>query len=342
MSEKNYISNVEAPGPVDWAEIACDLVSQNKRCVLIFVTSHEGSTPRETGAWALVSDDVCHGTLGGGEVEHLAMADARELLSGQKQWQRTSEKFHLGPDLGQCCGGVMDAFFEPVNVNSLSWLKQVVDVDGAGYILFPLSEPPSAPQVMAGVVPENLAETAGLHIQPLMDDRPKVVLYGAGHIGRSIAVMAAQMPVRLEVVDERPEALENISPARNIKVTQRESPPAHAKELEDADAVLIMTHNHGLDYRLCQMLIGKIDIAYLGLIGSASKAARFRNGLAKEGFCDREIEHLTCPIGRYGPLGKEPGVIALSALTEIMQILRSGQIGDTNHEANKKSIERQP
>lgn len=341
MSNKTYIANAAAPGPRDWVKPAYTLASNDKPCVLIFVSSHEGSTPREKGTWALVSDEVCLGTLGGGEVERLAIADARALLSGQRKWQRSAEEFRLGPDLGQCCGGVMSALFEPVDSTSIDWLKEVLAVNNEGYILFPVSDPHAVPQIMSGAVPHNLTETAGLHIQSLADKRPLVVLYGAGHVGRSIAVMAAQMPVRLEVVDERPEALADIPPANNITLTQADSPPSHAKELKEADAVLIMTHSHGLDYRLCQMLLGKPDITYLGLIGSETKAARFRNGLLKEGFGPEEVDHLTCPIGQNGPAGKEPGIIAIAALTEIMQILRTKQISGATHSGTSLIEERQ-
>ncbi len=326
MTTSTYISNKEAPGPVDWIGVAHDLAMRDERCVIVFVTDHQGSTPREKGTWVLVSEQKCLGTLGGGEVERMAIGEALDLLAGYKDWRRCDQKFQLGPDLGQCCGGSITTLYEPIDSTSVAWLADAGGLETQGYILFPVLEPDAIPRVMAGDIPENLSETGGIYLLPLVDNRPLVVLYGGGHVGRAIAVMAAQLPIRLEVVDEREEALVEIPPAGNVITTHRDNPPSHAKDLKGADAVLIMTHNHGLDYRLCQMLLGKPGLSYLGLIGSATKAARFCSGLSKEGFNADEIAHLTCPIGSAGPSGKEPGVIAMAACSEIMLVLRSAEI----------------
>jgi xanthine dehydrogenase accessory factor len=340
MSVSALISNAEAPGPLDWVGVAHGIVSKNERCVLVFVADHKGSTPREKGTWALVGEHQCLGTLGGGEVERTAIAEAQDLLAGRREWRRSTEKFQLGPDLGQCCGGAMVALYEPVDKHALAWLSEAASVAKQGYILFAVSEPGTPPRVMSGEVPENLNETTGVHIQPLSDDRPLVVLYGGGHVGRALAAVAAQLPIRLEIVDERKEALSEIPKAGNITTVHRDNPPSHAKELKGADAVLIMTHSHGLDYRLCQMLLGKADLAYLGLIGSATKATRFRNGLSKEGFSIEDIDHLTCPIGAAGPVGKEPGIIAIAACSEIMQVLRSNERSNVRENKNVRTMKR--
>ena len=340
MSASNHTSNNQGLGPVDWVRMAHEAATQNKRCVLVFVADHQGSTPRETGTWMLIDEQQCLGTLGGGEVERMVIAEARDLLAGNKDWRRSNEKFQLGPDLGQCCGGMMAVLFEPVDETSLDWLSDALTEVAQGYVLFPVGHSNSAPKVMSGDIPENLNRSGGAHIQLLIDERPRVVLYGGGHVGRAIAAVAAQMPVRLEVVDERQEALADIPLAPNVTTVHRDNPPSHAKELAGADAVLIMTHSHGLDYRLCQMLIGKPDIFYLGLIGSATKAARFISGLSKEGCSAEEITRLTCPIGAGGPIGKEPGIIAIAAWSEIMQVLRSAKAENMREARNVIHVKR--
>ena len=80
-----------------------------------------------------------------------------------------------------------------------------------------------------------------------------------------------------------------------------------------------MTHSHELDYQLCRALIKKNNSDFIGLIGSRSKASRFRHRLYRDGVDPKLIEKLTCPIGKAGPSGKEPGMIALATLSEIMQ-----------------------
>ena len=323
MTRNNHPFQGAAPGPTDWVRAAYEIALQNKRCVLVFVTEHKGSTPRETGAWVLISEDQCLGTLGGGEVERTAIAEAHDLLAARKKWQRTDDSFQLGPDLGQCCGGFMSALLEPIDESAIAWLEEALSVETEGYVFFPLTSRSDTPQVINDCLPDNLGETIGVHIQPLLDPRPRIVLYGGGHVGKAIAVIATQMPVRLEVVDERLDILAEIPCSNNIKISHRDNSPSHARELTDADAVLIMTHSHGLDYRLCHMLLGNTDISYIGLIGSETKSARFRSGFLKEGFHTDAIDQITCPIGAAGPNGKEPGIIAIAALNEIMQTLES-------------------
>lgn len=322
MTLPTHINNKAAPGPVDWVHLCRKLVKTGERCVLIFVTASQGSAPREGGTWALVGDAASYGTLGGGEVERVVLSDARDLLAGRKPWRRSTAKFQLGPDLGQCCGGAMSAVMEPVDGGSGEWLDKAADAVTEGYVLVPLTETDGAPRVMRGDVPENLAAGDGVHVQRLADERTHVVVYGAGHVGSAISAIAAQLPVRLQVVDEREDVLADVPGAPNVRVTHRENAVSHARDITGVDAVLVMTHSHGLDYRLCQALTGRDDIAYIGLIGSATKAARFRSALAKEGFSPSEIERLTSPIGRSGPSGKEPGTIALAAWSEILDVVR--------------------
>jgi len=321
MSAANFIFNPFAPGPADWLDTAAAIARSGDRCVLIFVARHLGSTPRETGTWALVSDRQCLGTLGGGDIERIAIGEARDLLAGRKDWARTLEEFRLGPELGQCCGGTMTAVFEPVDQGSVEWLAQADLQRRQGYVLFPVSEGESRPRVMQGNVPENLTNFGRLHVQPLADARPRIALYGCGHVGRAFVIMATQLPVRLDVIDERPEALAHISYAPNVRALHRDNPVSHARQLADTDGVLIMTHNHALDFRLCQMVLENNEISYIGLIGSLSKAARFRSALRHGGFSSDMVARLTCPIGSGSVVGKEPGVIAVAGWSEILQVL---------------------
>jgi len=314
------------PGPTDWVHRARDVATSGERCVVIIIREHHGSTPRESGTWMVVGAQWCFGTLGGGEVERVAIEDARDVLGGRKAWLRFDKKFQLGPDLGQCCGGILVALFEPVDQAAMAWLTEAMALDGQGYVMFPILDPHAPPDVFKGVAPGRAGDPAAFHVQSLIDERPVIVLYGAGHVGRAIAAVGAQMPARLEVVDERQEALADIPISENVKILHQQNPPSHAKTLSNVDAVLIMTHSHGLDYRLCQMVLGNLGLAYVGLIGSATKAMRFRRGLSEEGFSGSTLAGLTCPIGADGPVGKEPGIIAVAAWAEMMHVLRTTQI----------------
>lgn len=314
-----------AAGPNDWIGTAEGVLRRGGTAVLATIVHHLGSSPREKGCWMLVTEDLSYGSIGGGEMERTVEAASRDMLAGRADRRRVDLDYLLGPDLGQCCGGAVNVLLQPIAAGDEDWLAEAAaaSANGAGYVMFSRLDSDTKPRVMSGDIPENIFETESVHIQPLADTRPIIVIYGAGHVGRAVASMAAQLPVRMEVVDERTEALDAVPPAANVAATLFADPPSHARSVPTGAAVLVLTHSHALDYRLVRTLVTRGDLAYLGLIGSRTKGARFRNRLTREGFDDVEIARLTSPIGADGPAGKEPGVIALAVLTEIVGILRA-------------------
>ena len=89
-----------------------------------------------------------------------------------------------------------------------------------------------------------------------------------------------------------------------------------------AAAVLVMTYSHALDYRLCIALLKNEALNFVGLIGSKSKGARFRRRFdIDDGLSVDQIARLVSPIGQGNVRGKEPGLIALASLNEIMAVL---------------------
>ena len=80
---------------------------------------------------------------------------------------------------------------------------------------------------------------------------------------------------------------------------------------------LVLTYSHALDLELCHRILGH-GFARLGLIGSATKAARFRARLHDLGHLPVEIQRIACPIGDTS-LGKHPQAIALGVATELLR-----------------------
>ncbi|WP_346797960.1 xanthine dehydrogenase accessory protein XdhC [Halomonas sp. Bachu 37] len=150
-----------------------------------------------------------------------------------------------------------------------------------------------------------------------------LALFGAGHVGRWIANLAAPLPWKLLWHDSRVEAF----PAQAAHQPRLEC--RHAPRPEDAVAALpaqvhalVLTHDHGEDYQLLKALLARGDYASLGLIGSASKWASFRSRLAREGFSAAALDRVRCPIG-VGPNGhksadKTPYAIALATVAELL------------------------
>jgi xanthine dehydrogenase accessory factor len=82
---------------------------------------------------------------------------------------------------------------------------------------------------------------------------------------------------------------------------------------------LVMTHDHGLDYALCRKILERNEFAWLGLIGSKSKGARFRSRLARDGMAAETIARLVSPIGVEGVNNKWPAAIAVAVAAQLLQ-----------------------
>ena len=91
----------------------------------VTVTKVTGSAPRQSGSKMIVTKEESFGTIGGGALEHAVIKDARSQI---REAEPKSFNYPLGPLLGQCCGGEVDVFIEPV----LPARKVVVF--GAGHI----------------------------------------------------------------------------------------------------------------------------------------------------------------------------------------------------------------
>ncbi|HZE90678.1 MAG TPA: xanthine dehydrogenase accessory protein XdhC [Rhizobacter sp.] len=254
-------------------------LSARQLAVVVEVTEVRGSVPREAGTRMLVSATQVLGTVGGGHLELKAIQEARQMLATALPVPRLVH-YPLGPALGQCCGGAMTLAFESLSESAVArWADM----------------PPR------------------FHLQ----------LYGAGHVGRAIARLLATLNVRVDWIDERedefPAALhEGAWPAHITKlaVDAVETEVCHAPP---GAFYLVLTHNHDLDMRITEAILKRGDFGFLGLIGSRSKKQRFVHRFIERGIAASAIDRLVCPIGLPGITGKEPEVIAVGAVAQLLQ-----------------------
>lgn len=155
----------------------------------------------------------------------------------------------------------------------------------------------------------------------------QLALYGAGHVAQALVPIIVQLPLQIIWVDER-EALFNEFKANyanlgdNLKYMLSDEPVATVKQLNPNPWMLIMTHNHQLDYDLVTAGLERQDVAYLGMIGSDTKARRFTTRLGHRGFSQEAIERLISPVGDLSVPGKEPINVAVSIAAQLMQKLQ--------------------
>lgn len=154
----------------------------------------------------------------------------------------------------------------------------------------------------------------------------QVVLFGAGHVGKEVARILERLPCRLTWIDPRPEVFPAAVGA-NVRVVIEEEPAWMVEEAPPGAHYLVMTHSHALDLEIVEHVLRRKDFTFLGLIGSKTKAAKFRLRLKRRQFSEKELENLACPIGLYKG-GKHPAEVAVSAVAQLLALqsvdLRAG------------------
>ena len=290
----------------DWTVQAREALREGP-AALVTILAVEGSAPRGPGARMVVTERGLQGTIGGGRLEHLSIAQARAILSHAPGSWRVQD-YPLGPLLGQCCGGRVRLLVER--------LAEPPEEDGPFEIVLadrvvrrPLNgAAPPALLSARGSLPTEGAR----FLEPLETDSLPVLLFGAGHVGRAIAARARGLPLDIAWYDSRPEAAET----PGVVLADEDEMAACAAGAPEGGAVLILTHDHGLDYRLVAATLGS-PARFVGLIGSKTKRARFVSRLARDGV---DAARLTCPIGLPGIPGREPEVIAIAALAQLLML----------------------
>ncbi|MCQ0093468.1 xanthine dehydrogenase accessory protein XdhC [Roseovarius sp. M141] len=246
-----------------------------KDVIHIHLTAVRGSAPREAGAQIYVTADGLHGTIGGGQLEYMAIDKARAMLRAGRLAEDMDVP--LGPEIGQCCGGRVTI-------------------------------------TLARMTAANRRDACQAEAQAIAL-RPHVYILGAGHVGRALARFFQFLPVQCILIDARAEELSLC----DAKVETRLSAMAEAN-IRDAppnSAFIVLTHDHALDFLLTSEALDRRDAAYVGLIGSATKRARFTRFHTTHS-TEQDIDGLTCPIGPTVSRDKRPEVIAAFVVAEVM------------------------
>ena len=188
----------------------------------------------------------------------------------------------LGPAVGQCCGG---------------------------HVVLALRRADDA--VLADLTAAEAAADAM---------KPVVLLFGAGHVGQALATALSPLPLRVHWIDSREGVLNGEIPP-GIEPVRAGRPLDEVAAAPAGAAYLVLTHSHALDFEICAAVLERGDFAYLGLIGSATKRAKFERGFRELGISRERIGRLICPIGGGKVRDKRPPVIAALVAAELIHCL---------------------
>lgn len=251
----------------------------NKPVVQILLTRVRGSSPRNEGTRMFVAQDAIRGTIGGGQLEFIAINAAREML--QTGAVRHSLLTPLGPEIGQCCGGHVE-----MNLTRMTAADKSAAIKKAV---------------------RNEAEL------------PNVFILGAGHVGRALADQLQHLPVKCHLLDSRSDEIALCT--ANVEKRVCAIPEAEVRTAPAGSAFVVLTHDHSLDFLLASEALKRQDAAYVGMIGSVTKRAKFNNWALNHN-SPQTRERLVCPIGAGGSGDKRPSVIAAFVVAEVLTYLK--------------------
>ncbi len=183
-----------------------------------------------------------------------------------------------------------------------------------------------------------LGQCCGGHVsvlfEPMRPARLHVALFGAGHVGRALVRLLGDLPMRVTWIDSRPDAFPPGCPG-NVTTVFAADPAAQVADVPAGTLVLVMTHDHQIDFSIIAAALARDDLAGVGLIGSATKRARFVRRLGLQGLAAAAIGRLICPIGIPGIGGKLPAEIAIAVAAQILQ-LAPGEAGGLEDDTSKQ------
>jgi xanthine dehydrogenase accessory factor len=308
------------------------LLAQQAPAILVTVARAEGSVPREAGAKMLVTADGLFDTIGGGHLEFVATALAREMLAQpvhELSAQRRMQRLPLGPTLGQCCGGVAYLAFERVDAAGHAHFEAIRDSlanDRPCLRQLPLDSaaPPSLASNAENTHLWQDAQGARWLADACHPPAARLYLFGAGHVGAAIVQALSALPCQIVWSDERADMFPASLPS-NVTVEVTDTPEALVAAAPDHASYLVMTHSHALDQTLAEAILRRDRVGWFGLIGSATKRVQFERRLQQRGIPAARLTSMVCPIGIQGIAGKEPAVIAIAVAAQLLQVWQAMQ-----------------
>ena len=266
-------------------------IKTEKDIALIELTTVKGSSPREVGAWMLVSPQKCLNTIGGGVLEFSMVAEAKKMME-DRSVDKLAFKSNLNPEFDQCCGGVVSCQISTVTKSTMKMIEKRIKNEISKY--------------------------------------KSLYLFGAGHVGKSIIKLGLNLPLKITVTDSRLDLVKGLQNqfrdyVDTIKFNVDAIPERIIKSSPENSAYLVMTHSHATDFSLIEEILSLKKIGYVGMIGSKSKKISLQKYLKRKNISDNTVDLVKCPIGRPIKFSgrKSPEVIAALTISDILESLDS-------------------
>ena len=251
----------------------------------------EGSVPRNKDTFMFISNSKIFGTIGGGQLEHLIINKARNILKNNKKNYSTKVNIPLGPAIGQCCGGY-------VQIELIKF--------------------------------EDCKDAYNSEKEIYNQSRNDLYIFGAGHIGQEVSKRSVDLDFNVNLIDSRKEYL-NTPEEKDIVKIYAKYPWMLIKNLPKNAYYVILTHSHDFDFKIINELLNFNTFIFIGLIGSKTKKRRFDNRFLHLNHDRLLINKIECPVGLSTITSKKPGEIAISIIGRLLEFrsnMISTQIGN--------------
>ena len=316
---------------------------------LASVAKRHGSLPMSATAKLLVTAGGARiGTVGGGCLEAEIIERAHDVLQSRvPALSSHSLNAELAGDYGLTCGGTAELFIEPVfsderlaavyaeasalmargeralMATGVDWSSSVMKaiVHGGRYVGVDNDRLRSAVDMYdtTGELP-TLAN--GVLVEPV-SGKPRLVVFGAGHVGARVAEAAAFAGWRVTVADDRAD----FADARRLPFAERVvtcefHDVSSAVHMDAETYVVIATRGHQHDVVLAGQLVPR-GLRYLGMLGSRRKVAMTAKVLREWAISEEDIARVHAPVGIS--IGADtPEEIAVSVVAEMISVRRAG------------------
>ena len=314
---------------------AADLLRGSQRGAIATVARARGSTPVPAGTKMLVgADGRLLGSVGGGCVEADVIGAALDAQAHQRPTLLTHHlNADLAGDLGLSCGGTVDIFVEPLRADDeymrvlelaaraeSGLVRTATEWDTGPVKTF---EPLRAGRASGGAPAATLTRD-GRFVEERLTQAPRVIVFGAGHVGAAIARAAAAAGFRVVVIDDRPDYADAARFPDGVAVLAADVEAALTRyPLTAADAVVIATRGHKGDALILER-VAPSAAGYVGLLGSRRKKIVVTKGLAAAGVPAKSLGRVRVPVGlAIGAV--TPEEIAVSVVAELIAWRRKGR-----------------